>query len=129
MIFFVVYAAALWIAVYMFRRRWQGYAVLALGLLGFAGIVLGLDYVMAVREAAALAEAGRVGRVRSNSLLHFMGAAYELLLLAVGLMVAAAPRTRAASRPCASCRYDLTGNVIGCCPECGRAVSHLSPAT
>ena len=27
------------------------------------------------------------------------------------------------SKPCAICRYDLTGNVSGVCPECGSRVS------
>ena len=26
------------------------------------------------------------------------------------------------------CGYDLTGNVSGICPECGRTVSHVDPS-
>ncbi|QOV88471.1 hypothetical protein [Humisphaera borealis] len=48
-------------------------------------------------------------------------AAWALVLSALGLSAVAPARRRSASdRPRCPCGYDLTGNVSGICPECGR---------
>ena len=50
-----------------------------------------------------------------------------VILCGVGAVLAAYQhrrRRRGNPRACPNCRYDLTGNVSGRCPECGRAIDH-----
>ena len=46
-----------------------------------------------------------------------------LLASAIGFWIVAARGRAVDPRLCRACRYDLTGNVSGVCPECGRAVA------
>lgn len=42
--------------------------------------------------------------------------------LALALILISRRRRAAEGVPCTSCAYDLTGNVSGTCPECGRRI-------
>jgi hypothetical protein len=37
-------------------------------------------------------------------------------------MVRGKPRPPGTPQPCPTCQYDLTGNLSGCCPECGEPI-------
>ena len=51
-----------------------------------------------------------------------------LLPLAFSILRLIQSRHRKLSGHCNGCGYDLTGNVSGCCPECGREASVTSPS-
>ncbi len=51
-----------------------------------------------------------------------VGAAVWLLVSVLGLVVYLVMPARQEPGHCRRCRYDLTGNVSGVCPECGDAV-------
>lgn len=105
MIFFVIYAFAVWFLAWRLRRRWGAAAVLACSLVP---IVLG--------EMAMDAWLSRVAAGSTVSM-HLALWAYAALILSVGGLVAWAPRKLEAWR-CAHCAYDLRGNTLGYCPEC-----------
>lgn len=64
-------------------------------------------------------------RVRAVAPLWSVGAATAAppAWAAMGLAARLRRRRRVRSGRCAGCRYDLTGNVSGVCPECGATVS------
>ena len=109
---FLAFAICVWYAAYRHRRRWQAAAVLALGV-PFVPVLIRL-YVF-IFTGRFLPQDGAIMDVISMT--------YAGTLLFIGVFLAAMPRHRALF-PCAKCRYDLTGNVTGRCPECGTLMSH-----
>lgn len=63
--------------------------------------------------------------------MFFAGGFYSLCIsLLIGIPVAIFRKRRQPPPPghCRNCGYDLTGNVSGICPECGRAIDARSKA-
>ncbi|MDX2116178.1 MAG: hypothetical protein SFZ24_11260 [Planctomycetota bacterium] len=111
MYLFVLYAMLIWLVVHAFRRRWPAFLVLALS----------------VPVAFGAVEAVNIYFDKRNSMLWFIASSYELLILGVGLVIALQPRHRRRGLPCRRCRYDVTGNTTGLCPECGLIINPYTP--
>lgn len=109
MYFFALYAGIIWFGVNYFRRRWPAYIVL------LVTIPVALAGVQLIRSLLHI----------DNMILSIVATAYEALILMVGVMIVLAPRRNHSLSPCRRCRYDLTGNTSGTCPECGK--SHDRP--
>ncbi len=109
MILLPLYAAIVWITLYMLRQRWlQAFVMLA----SLAPVSL-VSHVCVWHISLPPGEPRPVW-------LYFVSAAYAGLLLIVGLtIVIAKPR---AHHLCHKCAYDLSGSEIGICPECGTPV-------
>lgn len=118
MIFFVSYAAAVWLLVFRFRRRWQGFAVLAFG----TGAVWFVSHVLFGGPVQA-----RQGNWATGLAMAYL---YEFAIFIVGLFLVLQSRTPPVFERCPRCRYDLRGNTTGVCPECGTrsAMSEAMPA-
>jgi hypothetical protein len=101
---FVLYAAAIWFGVHYFRRRWPAVVVL------LVTIPVALGGVALLRSLLGT----------QNGILSIAAVAYESLILMVGVLIVLLPRGKKGALPCPRCRYDLTGNTSGTCPECGR---------
>ena len=86
------------------------------------GSFLGVSYVSRPTQAGA-----RPGGHEGRFFLVAVPFAYPLALAAAAAAWALAARARLARRSrlgaCKSCGYDLTGNVSGTCPECGKAAA------
>lgn len=104
MYFFALYAGIIWFGVNYFRRRWPAYLVL------LVTIPVALAGVQLIRSLLHI----------DNMILSIVATAYEALILMVGVMIVLVPARTHAVIPCTRCRYDLTGNTSGTCPECGR---------
>lgn len=104
MYLFVLYAAAIWVGIHYFRRRWPALIVLAFTI---PVTIIGVRFL-------------RLALDTDNTILNIVATAYEIMILIVGTVIALSPRRGAATIPCRACRYDLTGNITGACPECGR---------
>ena len=54
--------------------------------------------------------------------LHYLGLGLVLLWLSLFVLIGIFSVTRPRIRPwlCRKCSYDLTGNISGICPECGK---------
>jgi hypothetical protein len=78
---------------------------------------------------------GYLNSVSPNQAVRFWTVPYwpAVLILAIlpGLWLRRAIRARLALQPyeCPACRYNLTGNTSGVCPECGTPVQQRSEAT
>lgn len=105
MIFFVLYAFAVWIVAWRLRRRWASAVVIACSMAPIVACELAMDSWLS-RVAAG-----------STVSLHVGLWAYAALIVGIGSVMAMAPR-RLESWRCAQCAYDLRGNVLGYCPEC-----------
>jgi hypothetical protein len=109
MLAFVVYAAAVWYAAARWRRQWESFAWVGIGLAGLL-LVAYLHYLL------SLWTDGRIFLPILRSLLY----PYTVVVVIVGLYIACLP-----SRPpiveCPSCAYDLRGleEEVNMCPECG----------
>lgn len=118
MIVFVSYATLVWLLVFRFRRRWQGFVLLFVGtgLVWFAGHVL----FGSPRQA-------QQGNWTTGLAMAYL---YEFAILSVGLFLALQSRRAPVFERCPRCRYDLRGNTTGVCPECGTrsAMSEAMPA-
>ncbi len=102
--FFALYAGIVWFGVNYFRRKWPAYLVLLFTIpVALAGVQL-IRYLLHI----------------DNMILSIVATAYEALILMVGVMIVLVPQRKHALAPCHRCRYDLTGNTSGTCPECGR---------
>ena len=101
--FFALYAGIIWFGVNYFRRRWPAYIVL------LVTIPVALAGVQLIRTLLHI----------DNVILSIVATAYEALILMVGVMIVLVPARRQTVIPCFRCRYDLTGNTSGTCPECG----------
>lgn len=114
--FLAAYAVVIWWAAYVFRRRWPSFAIV---LAGTAGVLL----LIGGAPSGHVLEPGRLVIEASGrpTLLQIIAGAYDLLILSVGLLIAIQPRGSYANA-CHRCRYDLTGNLSGLCPECGTPV-------
>ena len=77
--------------------------------------------------AQAIAKNGSLGTYISSSLNFAMYPSVVLLLIATPLLRLGS--ARAIPGHCVECDYDLTGNVSGRCPECGRPVRGQPMAT
>lgn len=109
MIGFVIYAALVWWAGYRWRRRWLGFAWVALGFLGLVGMAV-LHWRLSEWTH------GRIYLPVLQVLLY----PYTLLVAAGGCFMAAMPKMLPFR--CATCGYDLEGleGDLAVCPECGR---------
>lgn len=105
-----VYALIVWLLVVRYRRTWKAFAVLAIG----AGMVLPLADPMIYLVWWMLGE-------RPTWLYPFFYI-YSGVLVLIGVFLALLPMPEAA-HPCRNCGYDLSGNLSGVCPECGRRTS------
>ncbi len=116
MIFFAVYAALVWFAAARWRRQWQSFAWLLVGVLGL--IVTAWLHLL-LNEWTG----GRIFLPVLQALLY----PYAAFVATIGLYIACMPRARTANA-CASCEYDLSGleheGLV--CPECG--IPAVSPA-
>ncbi|HBS29828.1 MAG TPA: hypothetical protein DEB06_10365, partial [Phycisphaerales bacterium] len=107
MYLFVLYAAIIWLAVYRFRRRWQGFVIL---LCGAGAIWLVADWLF-----GRPARGGQVAVSNGLAMAYF----YEASIVGIGLFLVLQSRRAPVFERCPKCRYDLRGNTTGVCPECG----------
>lgn len=113
MIFLMLYALAIWIAVFLIRRKWLRILVLT----GAASIV-----PLAAHTLIHLLETN-LARPDQAPLawLSVVGDTYAALVFAVGLFIALTAK-RKEPHDCRACGYDLAGNTSGACPECGHTI-------
>ena len=105
-----LYAAAIWMIVAYFRRRWQAFVVIALSVLPVGSLThLCLSYIPL-----------KSGEPKP-SWIYALSAAYAVLIVFVSLVIAV-QRRRAAEHHCHACHYDLRGLTSARCPECGSKV-------
>lgn len=117
MYFLAIFPALVWIGAYSFRRRWPAFVIVASGFTSAVAITSAVGMM-----TSAPAQAG-VG----VTIFHLFGYAYCAVVTLVGLMIACTRRTPVPVR-CHRCRYDLTGNESGLCPECGFLIEPPAPA-
>ncbi len=105
--FFLGYALLIWIPAARFRREWLGFAIVLLGALGLVGISLA-HFELRRMDPSWFIQGMQV-------LLY----PYTAMVTAVGLFIAALPRTFKGG--CPWCAYSLTGLPLTQreCPECG----------
>jgi len=106
MIFLACYAVAIWWGVYTHRRRWGALIVLAAGLPPVA-LVAWFDVHLAQWFLG-----------EDTSWLYIPAIAFGALVAIVSVFIAVQPRSLP-EHACECCQYDLRGNVLGLCPECG----------
>ncbi|HYE03124.1 MAG TPA: hypothetical protein VD963_07800 [Phycisphaerales bacterium] len=107
MLMFVVYAVAVWFAACRGRRRWEGFAAVAVGLGGCVAVGY-LHYQLNIWTE---------GRIFLR-VLQVLLVPYAILVTLGGLFLAALPRRSTQLVPCRACQYELAG-LCGPCPECG----------
>lgn len=107
------YAVAVWYGAVRWRRRWQGFAWVASGVLG----------VLAMIRFHFLLEAWTPYTIYLPVLQTLLWS-YALLVGAIGLFVVCIPH-RHGPWCCQACGYDLSGvpGFTHVCPECGRGFS------
>lgn len=110
MVFFILYAIAVWIAVFLIRRRWIALITLALSLAPIGGF----SHVCVLFLPFAQSEP-------AETWLYYVALAYAVVILCVGLVIALRP-PRLPPGHCHRCRYDLSGIAGTVCPECGAAI-------
>ena len=59
-------------------------------------------------------------------LLAFLPLSAFAMFAVIDAVIAAASRKSVSCPECVKCRYNLTGNTSGVCPECGSATTHRS---
>ncbi|MEM8834869.1 MAG: hypothetical protein AAGD00_03510 [Planctomycetota bacterium] len=98
----VHFIVAVWVAVFLHRRRWQG-----------AIILIGATAVMPLigRLIGMITEAG-------GSVSFPLAIALSVVMCAIGVLLYIQPRQIPSIR-CRQCKYDLDCNTTGVCPECG----------
>ncbi len=107
---FVIYAIAVWYAAARWRRQWLSLAWVTAG---FLGLVL----VGYFHSRLNVWSNGQIYLPVLRVLLY----PYTLMVVAVGLYIAALPRRNIRWEHCPLCEYDLRGldQPIETCPECG----------
>lgn len=114
-IFLVIYLGAVWWLAHWLRRRWIGFAV------------AGLSVFPVAAAAAALPELLGIGVSMRSPAMATLPIAYAGLVCAGAALIAAQPRRPAVG--CSGCGYDLAGNTLGVCPECGAPTRAARAAT
>lgn len=118
MIFFVIYAIAVWGGAVRWRRRCRGFACVLAGLAGLVAFAL-------FHIQLGIWTHGRIFVPVFQSILF----PYIALVTAVGFYIACLPtREQVAARAhgCGRCGYDVTGLHAAAdprCPECGRMLN------
>lgn len=111
MMAFTFYAALVWYAAARWRRRWESFAWVGLGLAGLL-LVAWLHYQL------SLWTDGSIYLPILRSLLY----PYTVLVVLVGVFIACLPvaKRRAPVPTCPQCAYDLRGleDEVNTCPEC-----------
>lgn len=110
MILLALYAMAIWMIAFKHRRRWIAWAAL------LAGVPL--------IPLVAFADVHMVGALTGENVtfLYIPAFVFAAVIALVGVMLALL-RPPLPDHVCATCGYDLRGNVLGVCPECGEAVN------
>ncbi|MBX3364770.1 MAG: hypothetical protein KF866_08405 [Phycisphaeraceae bacterium] len=105
---FTGYAMLVWALAAIWRRRWGGFAAVALGTLGLIAMIRFHAHMGEVTE----------GRIFVPVLQHLL-VVYTGLVAFLGVFIACMPRRRPRSA-CQRCGYDLTGMTTSqrVCPEC-----------
>mgnify|MGYP006267748563 CR=1 FL=1 len=114
MVVLPLYAVAVWLVVFHFRRRWQAALVIPLSLIPvywFADLCVWMPTFI-----AELTGGGGV-RIEKNEWLYAVAAAYGALIVLASVIIAV--QRRIEPHQCHVCSYDLSGNETGVCPECG----------
>ncbi|MEK6703558.1 MAG: hypothetical protein AABZ53_14955 [Planctomycetota bacterium] len=107
MFFFGLYTVVVWWFAFVWRRRWQGWLALIVGLFG----MLALRNLMARIPVEGIA---------TSPLVEILLVPYVGALAFVGIFILVMPRPHESHR-CQSCGYDMLGLVPrATCPECGR---------
>lgn len=126
MILPALYAAIVWVLAMRWRRRWEGYAAVAVGVAGLLAVDAGLGAldraIPADRSAVLVAGAAAPAGFRSTTfLLHDLLRPYIGVLAVFGFYIASLPRRAPSEAHCRKCHYDLSGlDPRGlACPECG----------
>lgn len=114
-IFLVLYLGAVWWLAHWLRRRWIGFAV------------AGLSVFPVAAAAAALPGLLGIGVSMRSPAMATLPIAYAGLVCAGAALIAAQPRRPAVG--CTGCGYDLAGNTLGVCPECGAPTRAARAAT
>jgi hypothetical protein len=107
-ILFGAYAAFVWYAVAIWRRRWQAFAIVALSILGI--VAVGVLHVLLNRWTK-----GAVNLPAFHPILY----PYGFFVGVVGVFIACLPRA-VREGDCQTCGYNLDGLAESRCPECGR---------
>lgn len=113
MVFLLAYAMVLWAIAVIWRRRWQSFAALTLGIPPIAGLTH-----MAVILSNQPDEP-------PHTWIYYFGAVYAALVLGVGLFIAVLPR-KGPEEACPQCNYDVQG-IAETCPECGVTLDEDAP--
>ncbi len=107
---FGLYTVVVWWFTFVWRRRWQGWLGLAVGL---GGMLVLRALVPAIFKVPGIA---------SSPLVEVLLLPFAVVLTFVGVFILVLPRPHDAFR-CQGCGYDMGGHAAhATCPECGRRI-------
>lgn len=124
MILPVAYAMLVWIVLYAHRGRWVALLLLILSLVPPAALTLTASYTARLTNVAPSSNFFVNNLAGMGMIFHLFTGGYAILLLSVGLVIAVQKPVDRSALHCLACKYDLSGNESGTCPECGAFLTY-----